>query len=225
MSSRDRRWAHAPSPTREHVHVTTILTARVAAGAALTAAIATGCSANVPVDTSTGHGSSQQPTALPFDDADTAFVQTMLRQHEEAAQMSQIVLDANGVVPEVADLALQISDDRTGERAQLLAWLCDRGIEPDDLTGRDDRSAPVAGLLSESQLRELDEVEGVELSQRFAQQTIRRHERALQIARAQQRDGVDPDAVGMAQALLLTPCDEVTAMQQYLATVTDMSPA
>ncbi|MFP5334769.1 MAG: DUF305 domain-containing protein, partial [Actinomycetes bacterium] len=80
----------------QHRQRFTLLTAGLAAAVTLTA-----CG---------GEGGDAASVSPEHNDADVTFAQMMIPHHEQAVEMSELVLDAEGVPEEVTDLAERIRD-------------------------------------------------------------------------------------------------------------------
>ena len=106
---------------------------RTAATAALALMLAlAGCSAGSDDEDSMpgmDHGSSEQAAAA--NDADVMFASMMIVHHEQAIQMSDIVLAKDGVHHEVVELAEAIKTAQGPEIEQLQGWLDDWDVDPD----------------------------------------------------------------------------------------------
>ena len=84
------------------------------------------------------------------------FAQMMLPHHEQAIEMSDIILAKDGVPAEVTTLAEEIKAAQGPEIAQLTEWLEQWGepTQPEDTHGGHDMSE-MEGMLSEQELQEL----------------------------------------------------------------------
>ncbi|GMA32341.1 hypothetical protein GCM10025875_23330 [Litorihabitans aurantiacus] len=118
---------------------TTRTTRRIAAAALLGSLTLTACSGDGDPGGMEGmdHGDDRSSTATPTEDragdhndADVMFAQMMIPHHEQAVEMSDIVLADPSVMPEVSDLAQQIKDAQAPEIETMSAWLADWGPSP-----------------------------------------------------------------------------------------------
>lgn len=75
------------------------------------------------------NGSSEQ--AADANDADVMFASMVIVHHQQAIQMSDIVLAKDGVHHEVVELAEAIKTAQGPEIEQLQGWLDDWGVDPD----------------------------------------------------------------------------------------------
>lgn len=193
---------------------TTALAALALAG---TLALA-GCSGAEPAGpadhSGMDHSSSDAPLAG-ANEADVMFASMMIVHHEQAVEMSDIVLAKEGVDPRVADLAEQITAAQGPEIEQLQGWLEEWGVEPGDPGAMDHGD----GMMSDDDLAALEAAAGPEASRLFLEQMIVHHEGAVEMAEAQIADGENPDAVALAQDIVDAQTAEIAEMTDILATL------
>ncbi|WP_337005141.1 MULTISPECIES: DUF305 domain-containing protein [unclassified Microbacterium] len=191
--------------------------AAATAALALSAVLAlSGCTASTGEDSMPGmdHGSSAE-TSPDVNDADVMFATMMIAHHEQAIEMSDIILAADGVAPEVTTLAQQIKAAQGPEIDQLEGWLDDWSVAAAD---RDtDGMGHGDGMMSDDDLAALRAAEGTEASRLFLEQMILHHEGAVEMARAQVDGGSDPAAVELAQTIIDAQTDEIQTMKDLLA--------
>ncbi|MCK8465751.1 DUF305 domain-containing protein [Microbacterium sp. KSW4-16] len=191
---------------------------RAAATAALTVSAAlllSGCGTGTDDVSMPGmdHGSASPSTGV--NDADVMFASMMVVHHEQAIEMSDLVLDAEGVDPAVTDLAVRIKAAQGPEIDQLQGWLGEWGIRSDDrdMSGMDHGD----GMMSEDDLAQLRAADGLEASRLFLEQMIVHHEGAVEMAQVQVEDGDDPEAIALAEAIIEAQTDEIQEMNDLLA--------
>ena len=104
---------------------------------------------------------------LPDDvnDADVAFVQGMVPHHEQAIQMSELVI-ANGDDPTVIALAEQINAAQGPEIDQMNTWLDDWDIDPAGSDGMDGMDG-ANGMMSDDEMDMMSEAMGADLDRMF----------------------------------------------------------
>ncbi|UQN13976.1 DUF305 domain-containing protein [Gulosibacter sp. ACHW.36C] len=196
------------------MNIRTAATAALALSAAL---ILAGCSAGTEDDSMPGmdHGSSEQ--AADVNDADVTFASMMIVHHEQAIEMSDIVLAKDDVDPEVMALAEAIKTAQGPEMEQLQGWLDDWGVSPDEheMDGMDHGD----GMMSEEDLAALEAAGGAEASRLFLEQMIVHHEGAVEMAQTQVDEGSDPDAVELAQTIIDAQTAEIQEMEDLLASL------
>lgn len=157
----------------------------------------------------------QDSQVAQHNDADVMFAQMMIPHHAQAVEMSDILLAKDGISPEMAALAEQIKAAQAPELAQLTAWLEQWG-EPTSMGGHHDMSA-MDGMLSEQDLQELTDAQGVDASKLFLGQMIGHHEGAITMAEDELADGLYPAALEMAQVIIDTQQQEIDDMLAMLA--------
>ncbi|PRB65457.1 MULTISPECIES: DUF305 domain-containing protein [unclassified Microbacterium] len=157
------------------------------------------------------HGSS--PSAG-VGDADVMFASMMIVHHEQAIEMSDIVLAASGIDPAVTELAERIKAAQGPEIEQLEGWLDEWDVSSDDrdASGMDHGD----GMMSEDDLTALRDAEGTAASRLFLEQMIMHHEGAVEMAQAQVDEGSDPEAVELAQTIIDAQTDEIQEMKDLL---------
>lgn len=193
------------------------------AGLAVAASLAlAGCTATAPepADTSDhggSHGSSSTSTpAAEFNDADVMFASMMIPHHEQAIEMSDIMLNKEGVDPQVAELAQEIKDAQGPEIELQQGWLKEWGAD-DSMDGMD--HGGMDGMLSEEELSELEAADGPAASKLFLEQMIAHHEGAVEMAETEVAEGKNPDALALAQEIIDAQNAEIDRMKSLLETL------
>ena len=143
--------------------------------------------------------------------ADIMFAQMMLPHHEQALEMSGIVLAKDGVDADVAELAEQIEAAQGPEIEQLESWLDEWGAPA---AGND---MAMDGMLSEAELDELEAADGASASQVFLEQMIAHHEGAVAMAEEHLENGAHEGALAMSDAIIESQTTEITQMREMLA--------
>lgn len=162
-----------------------------------------------------GNDSSSSEPGADFNDADVMFAQMMIPHHQQAVEMSDMILAKDGIDDGVLALAEDIKAAQQPEIEQLEAWLDAWGADMpnmDSMAGMDHGG----GMMSEDDMAALEAASGVEASRLFLEQMIVHHEGAIEMAQDQVADGQNPDAVEMAQTIIDTQTAEITTMQELL---------
>jgi uncharacterized protein (DUF305 family) len=164
------------------------------------------------------HGSgeptdSESPAATDFNNADVTFAQMMIPHHEQAVEMSDMLLAKDGIDERVVELATQIKEAQQPEIDQLREWLSDWGQEETEMGGMDHGS----GMMSEEDMTALEDATGDDAARLFLEQMTVHHEGAIEMAESEQADGENADAVAMAETIVATQTDEIATMQDLLA--------
>lgn len=144
-------------------------------------------------------------------DADAMFAGMMIGHHEQAIEMSDLVLGKDGVDPRVVDLATRIKAAQAPEIEQLRGWLADWGAaEPSGPMDHGD------GMMSEDDLAALEAAAGSEANRLFLEQMIVHHEGAVAMAEDQLAKGESPEALALAQAIVDAQTAEIQEMRDLL---------
>jgi len=205
---------------------------RRASGAAILAVVlattAAACSNDDDASTSTSTsgvtttGGETSGAELPDDvnDADVAFVQGMIPHHEQAIEMSEMVI-ANGDDPTVIALAEQINTAQGPEIDQMNTWLDDWGIEPtgsDRMDGMDgmDGTGGMDGMMSDDEMSVMSDTMGADLDRMFLEMMIRHHQGAIQMAEVELGEGSNAEVLALAQVIIDGQQAEIDQMQSML---------
>ena len=158
------------------------------------------------------HGSSSAPAGV--DEADVMFTSMMI-VHQQAIEMSDIVLATPGVDPDVTALAQRIKTAQGPEIEQLEGWLDEWGVSSDDRdAGAMDHGD---GMMSDDDLTALRDADGAAASRLFLEQMIAHHDGAVEMAQTQVDEGSDPEAVELAQKIIDAQTDEIQEMKELLS--------
>ncbi|MHC9294092.1 DUF305 domain-containing protein [Mycobacterium sp. LTG2003] len=210
-------------------------TTLVGAGALVAVAVAAGCSSTTETQpTAAGPSASvtasssvsAQPQA--HNDADVMFAQHMIPHHQQAVEMSDMLLAKQGVDPRVSELATQIKAAQGPEIEQMQGWLDEWGNPPrPPMPGghgnMDHGNMPgmegMQGMMSEADMAALQNAQGVEAVKLFLTQMIAHHEGAITMAQDEIDDGQFPDAVEMARTIVTTQQQEIDTMRGLLGSL------
>ncbi|MGC5076166.1 DUF305 domain-containing protein [Agrococcus sp. DT81.2] len=169
--------------------------------------VITGCSAG---GTPTG---SSQAAGTEANAADQMFVTMMIPHHEQAIEMSDVVLAKGDVDPRVLELAQRIKEAQTPEIEQMQAWLDDWGMGHGGMGGGMGHGD---GMMSDTDMQALEDASGVDASRLYLQQMIEHHEGAVDMAEAEVDGGQHPDVVALAQQMADAQTAEIAEMEQLL---------
>ena len=187
--------------------------------AAVAAAIAfAGCSADdsmsgVGPGSSSSTASSSATPVGEFNEADVMFAQMMIPHHEQAVDMSDMVLSKSNINPEVGALAKQIKAAQQPEIDMMNAWIEAWGrIQMPE--GSHHSSSD--GTMTEEQMQELDEANGADGQRLFLEGMIRHHQGAIKMAQAEIGSGKNPDAITLAKNIAESQQADVDTMTELL---------
>jgi uncharacterized protein (DUF305 family) len=216
------------------------------AGAVAALVIAAGCSDNsggsehqMGQSTTTPATASANATTPPsgeaHNDADVMFAQHMIPHHQQAIEMSDMLLTKQGIDPRVIELAKQIKAAQGPEIQQMQGWLTQWGNPPmpmpsgempghgnmPGMSGTPSTSGMpgMAGMMSDEDMAALQNAQGVEASKLFLAQMITHHEGAITMAQNEIKDGQYPAAIELARAIVTAQQKEIDTMKGILTTL------
>jgi uncharacterized protein (DUF305 family) len=215
----------------------TVLTG-VAAVSAL--AISAGCSSNNSGNeqasgqsTTTTASASTSQGAEAHNQADAMFAMHMIPHHQQAIEMSDMVLAKQGIDPRVTELAKEIKAAQGPEIEKMQGWLNQWGMPmPSGNMPMPSGSMPghgsmpsmsgmqgMTGMMSEADMTALQNAQGVEASKLFLTQMIAHHEGAITMGQNEIKDGQYPAAKELAQSIVTSQQKEIETMKGILATL------
>lgn len=164
--------------------------------------------------------------AQEHNNADLDFVRNMIPHHEQAVEMSDILLAKPDIDPRVVDLANEIKAAQGPEIDQMQTWL-DQWGDPDvEQTppagaehGGHGAHGEMAGMLTEQELNQLRDAEGVDASRLFLTQMIAHHDGAVAMAQNEIDQGQSAEAIDLATAIIDTQQREIDTMREILGTL------
>ncbi|MFG1931223.1 DUF305 domain-containing protein [Mycobacterium sp. NPDC048908] len=193
-------------------------TSLIGAGALVVLAVMTGCSNSNEPEHSAAPSSPASAAAEAHNDADVMFAQHMIPHHQQAIEMSDMVLAKHGIDPRVAELASQIKAAQGPEIQQMQGWLTRWGSPAmPPMSGHDMPS--MQGMMSASDMTALTNAQGVEASKLFLTQMISHHEGAITMAQNEIKDGQYPAAIELAKAIVTAQQKEIDTMRSILSTL------
>jgi uncharacterized protein (DUF305 family) len=194
----------------------------VAAAAALVLA---GC-ANGGGSTS-GSGASPSGTsaaattaaAAEHNEADTMFAQMMIPHHAQAVEMSDMILKKQDIPAEVTALATQIKAAQAPEIEKMTGWLksWNESATPSAGAHAGHGSGGMSGMMSAEDMSKLDAAQGTDAARLFLTQMIAHHEGAVMMAKTEESDGKNPEAIELSKTIIRAQEKEIQEMKDLLA--------
>ncbi|MFS4491193.1 DUF305 domain-containing protein [Dietzia kunjamensis] len=153
-------------------------------------------------------------------ETDVMFAQMMLPHHQQAIEMSDIILAKDDIPADVAALAEEIKAAQGPEIAQLTDWLEQWGepTEPQDGHGGHAISM-MEGMLSDDEIQQLSQAQGVDAARMFMEQMIAHHQGAIAMAEDEVEGGRYQPAVELAQTIIDTQQQEIDTMRDLLTSL------
>ena len=175
-----------------------------------------------------GHGSGHSSSSnAPADmagaanEADIAFLTGMLPHHEQAVEMSDVVLAASAPAP-VADIARQIKAAQDPEVEQMNRMLTDLGHPTSGGShgaGHGGGSGGHAGMMSEAEMADLRAATGDQAARLFLEAMIRHHQGAIDAAETELAEGQYEPARTLATNIAKDQAAEISEMRALLASL------
>ena len=171
---------------------------------------------------SDGPGGSADPSASGpqiFNKADVKFAQTMIPHHEQAIEMTNIMLAKSAVDPEVTKLAQQIKDAQGPEITTMTGFLTawNQPLIPDHSAEADEDHWDAEGVLTPEEMQELMAADGSAGQQLFLEGMIEHHKGAITMVQDEIDNGENPDALKLAHAIKDDQTAEIKTMESMLA--------
>ena len=163
-----------------------------------------------------GHGQEthQSEASGDWNQADVMFAQMMIPHHEQAIEMSDVILAKDGVDAEVVELAEQIKAAQGPEIEQMQSWL--EEWEAPDMSDDENEDMGMEGLLSEEEMDDLESADAATGTTLFLEGMIEHHEGAVEMAEDHQENGRSEEALDLSAAVIETQTAEIDLMRQLL---------
>lgn len=182
-----------------------------AAAVALTLSGCAGAMSGMDMSASDAPATNPEAAAA-FNSADVMFAQMMIPHHQQAVEMSEMLLAEDGIDERVRDLATQIKDAQQPEIDQMREMLSEWGEEDSAMGGMGD-----GGVLSDDDMTALEDATGDDAARLFLEGMTIHHEGAIEMAEAEVADGENAEAQELAETIIAAQTDEIAVMQKLLA--------
>ncbi|MBG6192313.1 uncharacterized protein (DUF305 family) [Arthrobacter sp. CAN_A212] len=153
--------------------------------------------------------------------ADAMFAQMMIPHHQQAVEMSDMMLAKDGISPEITDLSTRIKAAQGPEIETMTSWLeaWDRPVMPEGgMDGHDMGSmGGMDGMLDEDQMAELQSAEGDDAARMFLEFMTEHHNGAIDMAQEEIDNGENPEAIDLAETIVETQQAEIQEMEELLS--------
>ncbi|MFI5506212.1 DUF305 domain-containing protein [Mycobacterium sp. NPDC051804] len=206
--------------------------AALAAAAMLVGACSNTGTDSAPAASPTSAEASVSPSAAgsvaTHNDADVRFAQGMIPHHQQAIEMSDMLLGKQGIDPEVVSLANEIKNAQAPEIEQMQGWLREWEVSSTPTpsgTGMPGQGMPGHqmpgmsgghGMMSDADMAALQNAQGAEASRLFLMQMIEHHKGAIMMAQQEIDNGQFPAAMEMARNIVSSQQAEIDTMQGML---------
>ncbi|MDQ7880182.1 DUF305 domain-containing protein [Microbacterium sp. QXD-8] len=164
-----------------------------------------------------GSASPTVETGGEFNDADAMFVAMVIPHHEQEVEMSEAILAKDGIDERVLTIAEQIRDAEEPE-IERMESLLDQWEIDDDAEGDDDDDDD-GGWMSEGDLEALEAADGSAAERLYLEGLIEGHEAAVEMAQTEMDEGINPDALEVAQGIIDVYTAELATLQELVAEI------
>ena len=158
--------------------------------------------------------STATPASGPHTEADVTFASMMIPHHNQAIEMSDMLLAKSGIDAQVTALAQKIKAAQGPEVAQMSGWLAGWGQNPSpsSMGGMNHGD----GMMNQADMDALKAATGDKATQLFLTGMIKHHQGAVTMAQTELDSGQNPDAKALAQNIIAAQKAEITEMNQLL---------
>jgi len=172
-----------------------------------------GCSTSTSTgDMPAGQASTEGTSA--FTNADVDFAMNMVVHHTQAIEMADVLLNKENIDPSVMELARTIKAAQGPEIDTMNSWLDAWGAG-----GMGGMDHGMGETMSADDMAALDVATGAEASRLFLEQMTVHHQGAIDMAQTEIKDGANPDAIALAEAIVSDQTSEIALMKELLATL------
>ena len=149
--------------------------------------------------------------------ADVTFVQSMIPHHTQAVTMAKMAA-SHASSPAVKDLATKIEAAQGPEIDTMTGWLkaWRKDSASSGMGGMTPGSSAMPGMMGDGQLRSLDAANGAAFDQMFLTMMMAHHQGAIEMAKTEQADGKNADAVALAKKIEADQSAELAQMRDML---------
>ncbi|WP_066524668.1 DUF305 domain-containing protein [Corynebacterium bouchesdurhonense] len=165
-------------------------------------------------------GGDGDTAAMPGNDVDVHFLGMMVPHHEQAIEMSDVLLASDVTDPQVRDLAERIKDGQERENEQMRAWADEWGIQED----MEMHSKHIAnGMFQPAELEAFGRLRGDELRTTFLEWMHYHHAHVIAMTSDEVKNGAYGPLKDMAAEMVDVQTREMKEMEDLLGYVPDGS--
>jgi uncharacterized protein (DUF305 family) len=157
---------------------------------------------------------STSPTSSAHNDADVLFVQMSIPYHQQAVEMSEMLLAKKGLDPRVIDLAQQIKQASASDVAQMRGWLTGWGASA--TPSMDMRHDRVGSMVSKADMTKLEQATGTSSARLFLDDMIAQDQGDGDLTQPELDNGQNPDAKQLAQRVADSDKAQIKTMRAVL---------
>lgn len=150
-----------------------------------------------------------------FNDADVTFARSMIPHHRQAVEMAKLA-QRRASAPQVKRLAAKIEGAQGPEIDTMTGWLTSWGnkVPSGSMSGMGHSRGGMPGMMSAADMKNLGGATGPKFDRLFLTMMMSHHSGAIEMAKTEQKDGKDPDAVTLAKKIKADQTAEITDMKK-----------
>lgn len=195
---------------------------------------ASACDNSATKDAASDSAASQTSTAAAasaHNHADMMFAHMMIPHHQQAVQMSDMILAKQGIDPRVVQLATRIKAAQGPEIDTMRGWLDQWGMggmpgmsgmpgmpgmgDMPGMGGMGDMPG-MDGMMSPADMQALQTAQGVAASRLFLTQMVKHHQGAIAMAENEIKNGQSTEAITLAKSIASSQQQEIATMNEIL---------
>ena len=180
--------------------------------AALTVAGCGNSDSSSSASSSASASSASSASSANFNNADVTFAQSMIPHHEQAVEMAKMA-KMHASTTEVKQLADKIEGAQGPEISTMTGWLQDWGK---DVPSGSMNGMAMTGMMSDAEMKKLDGASGPAFDQMFLTMMVSHHTGAIEMAKTEQKDGKNGDAVALAKKIEADQTAQIAVMKKLL---------
>ena len=175
----------------------------------------TGTGAPSPTAAETG---TAEAISAEHNDADVMFARMMIPHHQQAVQMSEMLLAKEDIPAEIRNFAQKVIDAQGPEIDRMNAMLEAWGEEPMGMDDMEDmgHGGVMSGMMKQEDMQQLEDATGTEAARLYLKQMTAHHEGAIEMAQDEVDNGQNPQALQLAQDVITAQQAEIAEMEQLL---------
>lgn len=183
--------------------------------AVLAALVLAGCGSDDTPAAAPSSASAPSPSATvsaEHNDTDVSFAQGMIPHHTQAVDMAEMAV-TRASDPEVKALAAKIQSAQNPEIRIMTSWLEAWGQPVESgMPGMDHGGMEMPGSMSDAGMKKLESLSGTAFDKEFLIMMVTHHKGAIQMARAEQENGENPQAVALAKKIVTDQTAEINKL-------------
>jgi uncharacterized protein (DUF305 family) len=171
-------------------------------------------------DTGAAPAATGSAPAAAHNEADLTFARSMIPHHQQAVEMATVA-ESKASDPQVKALAGRIRAAQGPEIETMTGWLTAWGgaaasMPAGEHHGDDAGMESMPGMMSAEEMAGMQAASGAAFDRMFLEMMIRHHQGAVEMARTEQQQGLNPEAKALAATVEKDQTAEIAEMEKML---------